>query len=142
MQNQVGNTMPTGQLKTNKSLIKYILLSIVTFGIYGLVCMSSVSNDINIIASRYDGKRTMHYCLLAFLVGPITFGIAYIVWHHKLCARIGAELARRGIKYSFGVSDYWLWGVLGALIIVGPFIFTHKLLTATNLLCENYNQFG
>lgn len=134
--------MPVGQLKTNKSLLKYILLSIITFGIYGIVCMSSVSNDINIIASRYDGKRTMHYCLLFFLVGPITLGIAYFVWHHKLCGRMGNELSRRGISYSFGAADYWLWGVLGVIILVGPFVFLYKLFKATNLLCEHYNRAG
>ena len=76
-QTQQTSTAPVGQLKTNKSLVKFILLSLITFGIYGIVILSSVSNDINIIASRYDGKRTMHYCLLCFLVGNITFGIGY-----------------------------------------------------------------
>lgn len=118
------------------------MLSLITFGIYGIVILSSVSNDINIIASRYDGKRTMHYCLLCFLVGNITFGIGYIVWYHKISNRIGAELNRRGINYSFGAKDYWLWNVLGSLIIVGPFIYINKLLKATNLLCENYNING
>lgn len=60
-QTQQTSTAPVGQLKTNKSLVKFILLSLITFGIYGIVILSSVSNDINIIASRYDGKRTMHY---------------------------------------------------------------------------------
>ena len=51
------NTAPVGQLKTNKGLLKTILLSLITFGIYPLVVMSAVSNDINIVASRYDGKN-------------------------------------------------------------------------------------
>ena len=133
---------PVGQLKTNKSLLKYILLSIITCGIYGLVVMSSVSNDINVVASRYDGKRTMHYCLLFFLVGPITFGIGYLVWYHKISARIGAELQRRQIPYSFGAADYWLWNILGTCILVGPFIYLYKLFKATNKMCEHYNING
>ena len=52
---------PPAQLKTNRSLLKFILLSLITFGIYGIVVMSSISNDINLIAGRYDGKKTMHY---------------------------------------------------------------------------------
>ena len=84
----------------------------------------------------------MHYCLLIFIVGPITCGIATLVWHHKLSARIGAELGRRGINYSFGASDYWLWNVVGSLIVVGAFIFFNKLLTAMNMLSENYNVNG
>lgn len=141
MENTV-NTAPVGQLKTNKGLLKTILLSLITFGIYSLVVMSSVSNDINIVASRYDGKKTMHFCLLAFIVAPITLGIASIVWHHKISNRIGAELTRRGIAYSFSASDYWLWNVLGSLIIVGPFIYFHKMFKDVNEMNAHYNING
>lgn len=130
------------QLKTNKGLLKFILLSIITFGIYSIVALSSVSENINEIASKYDGKRTMHYCLLFFLVGPITLGIAYIVWFHKISARIGKELKRRNISYSFGATSYWLWNVLGSIIVIGPFVYLHKLFKATNLLCADYNIKG
>ncbi len=137
-----GTAAPVGQLKTNKGLIKYILLSIITFGIYGLVVMSSVSNDINIVAGRYDGRRTMHFCLLAFLVGPITFGIAYIVWFHKISNRIGKELKRRNVAYSFSAADFWLWNVIGSIIMIGPLVYAHKLFKATNLMCADYNVKG
>lgn len=133
---------PVGQLKTNKSLIKYILLSLITFGIYDLVVMSSVSNSINLVASRYDGRRTMHYCLLFFIISPITLGIAEIVWGHKISGRIGRELQRRGIAYGFGSGDYWLWNILGSLFVVGPFIYLHKLFKAVNLMNAHYNING
>lgn len=136
------STAPIGQLKTNKGLLKYILLSLITFGIYGLVVMSSVSTDVNTVASRYDGKRTMHFCLLFFIVGPITLGIAYIVWYHRISARIGAELKRRNVAYKFGAADYWLWNVLGTIIVVGPLVYAHKLFKATNKMCEHYNING
>ena len=104
--------------------------------------MSAVSNDINIVASRYDGKKTMHYCLLFFVVAPITLGIASIVWYHKVSNRIGDEVKRRGINYKFSATDFWLWNVLGALIVVGPFIYIHKMFKAVNLMNENYNTNG
>lgn len=44
-------------LKMNRSLVKFILLSLITFGIYGIVVLSGISSDINTIASRYDGKK-------------------------------------------------------------------------------------
>lgn len=138
----VSSTAPVGQLKTNRSLLKYVLLSLITFGIYGIVVMSSVSNDINVVASRYDGKKTMHYCLLLFLVGPVTFGIAYFVWYHRISNRIGGELARRGLPYSFSASDYWLWNILGAFIIVGPFVYYYKMFKAVNMINANYNING
>lgn len=146
MENQVtvqaGTVRPVGQLKTNRSLLKYILLSIITFGIYSIVFMSSISSDVNVVCSRYDGKKTMHYCLLFFLVGPITLGIAYWVWSHKIANRIGEELKRRNAGYSFSAADYWLWNVLGSIIVVGPFIYLHKLATAMNTLNAHYNVNG
>ena len=136
------STAPVGQLKTNKGLLKTILLSIITFGIYSLVVMSSVSNDINIVASRYDGKKTMHYCLLVFVISPLTLGIASLVWYHKISNRIGAELNRRGVDYKIGASDFWLWDVLGSLIVVGPFIYMYKLFKAVNQMNAHYNIHG
>lgn len=136
------NTAPVGQLKTNKGLLKTILLSLITLGIYPLVVMSAVSNDINIVASRYDGKKTMHFCLLAFIIAPITFGIGSIVWYHRISNRIGAELQRRGIAYSFSAADFWLWSVLGSLIAVGPLVYMHKMFKAVNKMNAHYNVNG
>ena len=133
---------PVGQLDTHRGLLKFILLSAITFGIYALVVMSKISTDINVIASRYDGKKTMHYCLLFFIIQEITFGIGALVWYNNISARIGNELQRRGINYSFSAKHFWLWGFLGSIIIAGPFIYYHRLLTAMNLICEDYNRVG
>lgn len=133
---------PAAKLKTNRGLAKYIFLSLITFGIYGIVVMSNVSSDINVIASRYDGKKTMHYCLVLFVFSALTLGIVPLVWNHRLSGRIGAELKRRGIAYDFGAGTYWGWGFFGALIVIGPFVYIHKLLKAMNLLSENYNING
>lgn len=48
---------PVRQLNTRRGLLKLILLSIITFGIYPFVFFSGISEDINLIASRFDGKR-------------------------------------------------------------------------------------
>ena len=128
--------------KTNYGMLKLILLSMITFGIYGLVVFSNMSTDINVIASKYDGKKTMHYCLLVFIFSWLTLGIAPIVWYHRLSARIGKELTRRGIAYRFGAGSFWGWTLLGSLIFVGPFVYLHKLCKAMNLLGEDYKVNG
>lgn len=144
VQQQPVATAPARQLKTNKSLGKYILLSIVTLGIYSIVFHSSISESINEAASKYDGKKTMHFCLLFFLVGPITFGIADLVWFHRLSDRLGAEAARRGLDlgFKFDSGTFWLWGILGSLIVVGPFIYYHRLCKIVNAICADYNVRG
>ncbi|MBR1765208.1 MAG: DUF4234 domain-containing protein [Ruminococcus sp.] len=133
---------PVAQLSTSRGVLKCFLLSLITFGIYTLIFWSGISTDINTIAQRYDGKKTMHFCLLFFIVGPLTLGIGYLVWMHNLCSRIGNELGRRGQTYSFGAGDFWIFGFLLSFTIVCPIIFFHKLCTAMNVLSANYNQIG
>lgn len=131
-----------GNLRTNRSLLKMFLLGLVTFGIYTIWQMSEIGESLNLIASRRDGRKTMHYCLLLFLVGPLTLGIAWFVWGHRISERIGDELAARNLPMRFGAADYWLWNVLGAFIIVGPFIYTHRLCKAMNQLSADWNTRG
>lgn len=128
-------------MKTNRGLLKFILLNFITCGIYGIVFYSAIGEDINIIATRRDGKKTMHYCLVFFLLGPITCGIFTIVWFHGVSARIGEEARARGIAGNFGASTFWLWNVLGSLIIVGPFIYMYRLCKTMNALSANYNYY-
>lgn len=96
---------------------------------------------------QYDRKqirRQENHALLPvlFIFSWLTLGIVPLVWNHKISDRIGAELTRRGIDYQFGAGTFWGWGILGSLILVGPFIYTHKLLTAMNLLSADYNVNG
>lgn len=134
--------MPVNQLDTNRGIVKFILFSIITLGVYSIITLSKVSTDINTIASRYDGKKTLHFCLILFLLTPITCGVAAFVWYHRLSNRIGAELQRRNIPTEFNASTFWIWNVLSCLIVVGPFIYAHKLLTAMNQLSQSYNTYG
>ena len=137
------NSAPVMQLTTKRGWLKAILLSIITFGIYPLVMFTKIANEVNLVASRYDGKKTMHFCLLFFIVAPITAGIAAIVWYHRISNRIGNELARRGIAYKFGAGSFWGWNVLGSLLFgIGPFIYLHKLCKSMNLLNADFNVRG
>ena len=106
---------PKLQLPTKRSLVKMIFLSILTLGIYPVVIWSRLVGEVNMVASRYDGERSMSY-FGALLLAPFTLGIHSLVWIHKLCRRIGAELQRRSIPYNFGARDFWLWNVLFALL--------------------------
>jgi len=133
---------PALQLRTNRGLLKYYLLGLITLWIYPLVVESHISEELNLVASPYDGKRTMHFCLVVFIFSWLTLNIVPIVWFHRTSARMGDELARRGIDYNFGAADFWLWNVLGVLILVGPFVYIHKRMKAMNLINADYNVKG
>lgn len=133
---------PARQLVCSRGAVKSILLTIITLGIYSIVLFTKMGEELNITASKYDGKKTMNYCLLFFIVGPLTLGIGYLVWFHNFSKRIGNELSRRGLDYSFGASTFWLWNVLGSLILIGPFVYLHKITKAINVINEDYNTKG
>lgn len=130
------------QLKTDRKLFPFILLTIITCGIYGIVYFTSITNDLNLIASKRDGKKTVHYCLMALLLSQITCGIYQLVWYHQFSNRIGEEAKARGIEVEFNAKTFWLWNVLGGMIIVGPFIYANKLFQVMNLICDDYNKRG
>lgn len=133
---------PASHLSTNRGLVKFFFLNLVTLGIYGIVFFTNISTSLNTAASRYDGRKTMNYCLVCFIFSWLTLGIVPLVWFSKMSGRVGNELRRRGIYYSFGAGTFWLWFILGALITVGPFIYIHKLSKAMNKICEDYNVKG
>ncbi|MBR6550384.1 MAG: DUF4234 domain-containing protein [Paludibacteraceae bacterium] len=129
------------QLPTSRSWWKFILLSPITLGIYPLVVMFKIADEINAVAGPHDGLKTMDY-VWVLVLSPFTLGILPFVWFHKLANRMGAELHRRGIAYDFSASTFWLWSVVGALIGVGPIVFIAKFLKAMNLLNADYNEKG
>lgn len=129
------------QLPTKRGLGKMFFLGIITLGIYPVVIWSRIVTELNITASRHDGRRTMPYFAMV-LLAPFTLGILPLVWMHNFCCRIGDELRYRRINYTFGPKTYWLWGVLGSLILVGPFIFTHKLMKSMNMINDDFNRRG
>lgn len=136
-----GASRPALVLPTNRGLLKMLLLGLVTLGIYDVVILSRVVTELNITTSRYDGRRTMPFFAMSTLA-PLTLFIYTLVWYHGLSNRIGNELHRRGINYSFSASTFWLWNVLGCLILVGPFVYMHKFMKAINLINADFNVNG
>ena len=127
------------QLKTSRGLLKYILFSFITLGIYPIVMFSLISDELNTVCK--DNKRTTQYWLLWFL-SMVTLSIPIFIWYHTASNRMGNELKRRGINYSISASTFWGWGFLGAFIFIGPFVYLHKFLKASNLLNADFNQNG
>ena len=127
-------------LTTDRSLTKFILLGIITFGIYDIFVLSGIASDINTIASRYDRRHTMNFCLILFIFSWMTFGIAPLVWIIRLSSRIGNEQKRRQIPQTMSVDVFLIWSILGSLIGIGPLIYLYKLLHSMNELCMDYNR--
>ena len=110
---------PAYQMPCQRGLLKMLLLSLLTLGIYPVVIYSRISEEINMVSSRHDGQRTMPFLFMCMLA-PLTLMIYPFVWIHGLCNRMDAELQRRQISYKFSAASFWLWnlvyGFVGGLI--------------------------
>ena len=62
-------------LNEERSFVKYVILTIVTLGFYGVFFLARVGRDLDTVATRYDFKHTMN-----FLVIGLPFTVAMIVF--------------------------------------------------------------
>lgn len=130
---EMQNQRPAIKLPTGRGLSAMIFLSFLTFGIYPLIVWCKISGEINIVASRYDGKRTAHYLTVLLLSLPTCF-VFPLVWSHSLCSRIGKELKRRQVNYRFGAATMWLWEILYAVCVIALSVVAFiVLLTLSNV---------
>lgn len=138
----IQNNAPKWKFRANRGVIKFIVLSVLTLGIYSICVFSHMSIDINWLACKHDGRHTMHYCLIFFLFSWLTFGIANFVWFSRISGRIGDEQYRRTQRCDVRKSTFWLWCVLGSFIVIGPIIYLYKLFKGMNAIAADYNAKG
>jgi heme/copper-type cytochrome/quinol oxidase subunit 2 len=110
---------------------------IITLGIYGLYWIYKLAKDVNTMCEG-DGKKTSGL-LLFFLFGLITFGIYCWVWYFMLGDRLQDNAPRYGLSFKEGGGTILLWMLLGAFIIVGPFISMYIITKNINTLAIAYN---
>ena len=127
------------KLKTDRSMWKLMVLNVLTFGIYGVLFFIPFSFDLDKVAPKRDGSKTMNY-LLALVLSLFTFSIVIDVWHYQIAARVEEALQQCNIDYDFGTKTFWGWFFWGSFLLVGPFVYFHKLCKAMNLLCAHYNE--
>lgn len=120
-----------------RSLLTFILLSIVTCGIYGIVFMYKYAEDVNTVCAG-DGKHTQNY-IVAILLSIITCGIYSFVWYYGIGNRLQENAPRYGINFSENGTTVLLWMILGSYIVIGPFVAMNILIKNMNALGQAYN---
>ncbi|MDR2435117.1 MAG: DUF4234 domain-containing protein [Treponema sp.] len=121
-----------------RGLAGLVLLSIITLGIYGLYWIFKLAKDVNTICEG-DGKKTGGL-LKVLLLGIITLGIYDMVWLYMLGDRLQDNAPKYGLAFKESGGMVLLWYVLGAFIVVGPFIALYIIIKNTNALAEKYNK--
>lgn len=124
-------------MKTNRSLIVFILLSAITFGIYALYFWSVYARDMNAVCQG-DGRHTRGI-LARIIFSMLTFGIYELFWMYNVGERISANAHKRGIHCNVTGGGILLWYILGSFIFIGPLVAMHKMIHGLNDLCAAYN---
>lgn len=122
-----------------RSLIGYILLTLVTAGIYGIYWIYKYAKDLNTMCAG-DGGKTGG-ALAFFLLAPITCGIYPFVWYYKAANRLQQNAPRYGLMFKESGSTVLLWGLLGSLLCgIGAFVMLHILIKNFNAMAGAYNN--
>lgn len=119
-----------------RSFLGLIGLSMITFGIYGIVWYYLMTRDINAVVGD-DGKIVSPG--LAVVLTMVTCGIYPIIWIYINGNRMKTAGDIKGANIRETGVSYLLWYFVGALIIVGPIVALVKFLKNYNTLVVLYN---
>ena len=126
-------------INENRSLLTYILLTIVTCGIYGFYFIYMLAADVNTMCEG-DGAHTgglLQFILLSY----VTCGIYTFFWYYKLGNRLQENAGRYGLNFSENGTTILMWLILGSILCgIGTFIAVYILINNTNHLARAYNQ--
>ena len=129
----------TGPLKTDRSLVLYILLGFLTCGIYQLYVFYTIMRDVN-VACDGDGRHTPG--LLEFILfGILTCGIYDLYWFYSVGNRLADNAPRYGLHFQENGTTLLLWMLIGSLLcFIGSYVGIYFLLNNVNAICNAYNQ--
>lgn len=122
------------QLKT-KSFWKYLLLGLVTFGIYAIYVMWHVTKDINDVCKE-DDRPSPNYIVVALLSG-ITFGIYGMYWYYRQGRRLYEVSPRYDAEIKENGMTYLLWILF--LPGIGELVAAYLLFKNLNRCISKYN---
>lgn len=127
------------QVKTNRSFIGLIVLSIITLGIYPLFFWHAYVRDVNTICAG-DGKNTRGI-LAVILLSIITLGIYGFVWTYGMQKRLQENARRYNAGVIPGGGTVLLWDTFGMLLFgIGGLIGLYIQVDSMNRLAYNYTS--
>ncbi len=129
-----------GPLKTNRGLAKYIVLSVITCGIYGLVVLHGIAKDLNVLAAG-DREETPGIFSLILLTA-VTCGIYTYFWYFKVGNRMHANARKYGLHFEENGTTYLAWFLAGSMTCgIGSFVGIYYMFKNMNALCGAYNYY-
>lgn len=110
-----------------------VLLVIVTFGVYAYYWHYKVYDELRL---RYQRDQEFPTVLFVLCILPLVSLVAMPLYMSKLMELRDLARARHGLGPGLQLVPFLLWYIVGALIIIGPFIAYYKLQTEINEVWE------
>lgn len=130
-----------GRLKTDRSLLMYIILNLLTCGIYHWYFIYKLAQDVN-TTCQGDGDKTNGLGVY-ILLNLVTCGIYAIIWEYSLGNRLAANAPRYGMHFQENGTTVLLWVLFGALVCgIGPYVAMYIIIKNTNSICLAYNRYN
>lgn len=121
-----------------RNFVTFILLSLVTCGIYTFYFIYTTTRDINTMVGN-DGRNTEP--TTAILLSIVTCGFYTYYWYYDQGNRIKALADRNGIPCNENGTSYLMWVLLGTLICgIGSWIGIYLFIKNLNNLIAAYNS--
>ena len=122
----------------DRGIVKYVLLSIITCGIYAWWFTYRLAQDMNVVCDG-DGDKTPGL-LTYILLSIVTLGIYSYWWHYKIGNRLQANAGRYGLQFQENGTTVLMWDIFGALLCgIGPFIGMYIIMKNMNAVARSYN---
>ena len=100
----------TDEVKQDRSLLLYVLLSFVTFSVYHFYFMDLWAKDVNILCEK-DGKHTVGVEKM-MLFSVLTFGVYKYVWLAEIVDRICDNAAEYDVEVRQDSETFFVWMIL------------------------------
>lgn len=140
--NYGGNLGPApfrGYLKDDWSFPLYIILSIITCGLYHYYFIYKAAESVN-IACAGDGEETSGL-LKFFFFGILTCGIYCLFWEFNFMNRTQANAPRYGRQIPDNGGSFLLWMIVGSWLCgIGFFFAWYLFFKNLNAICRAYNM--
>lgn len=117
----------------------FLLLNLVTCGIYGLYFWYVWNEDVNHICEG-DGQAMPNY-VVVILLGLVTCGIYFYYWVYKQGNRLQENAVRYGIRIQENGNSFLLWSLLSILTCsLAQYYAYYLMIQAVNQIAPGYNR--
>lgn len=127
------------RIQTDRNIIMYILLTIVTCGIYGYYFIYKLAQDVNEMCKE-DGQKTQGLVMFIIL-SYVTCGLYAYYWYYQIANRLQANAPNYGITVTENGTTVLVWCLVGLVVCgIGQFVAMHIIIKNTNAMAIAYNQ--